>query len=79
MATKKVLNPSFDITDSLHLGDVPIVSGAPCKSPKTEHLSSSSRLVALSSSAQNRLADLVGKASQGNSPLVLLFLRNIPR
>ena len=61
-----------------HLGDVPIVSGAACKSPKTKHLSGSSRLIALSGPAQNCLADLVGKGSQGNAALVLLFLRNIP-
>ena len=62
-----------------HLGDVPVVSGASCKSPKSKHLSGSSRLVTFSSPAENCLADVVGKGGKGDSALVLLFLINIPR
>ena len=85
----------------VHLCDVPIVSGAPCKSPKTENLSGSSRLVTFSSPtenclkilkkcgkssrlvmfsspAKNCLAHLVCQRRQGNSPLMLFLLRNIP-
>ena len=60
------------------LCDVPIISGSPCQPPKAKHLSGSSRLITLSSSAENCLAHVVGKGSKGNSAFVLLLLINIP-